>query len=199
VIQRITGWVPGSVEHSVIRVVEEGIEMEGVVLGGSHEKPFAVRYAVMAYPDGRCRGVTARAIGEPILIELLSDGKGSWRDEDGVLVRGLDGALDADLGITPVTYALTLRRLGLAIGESAELQVAGLDVVGAEIRFDVRRFTRGTEDRCRIDDLETGANTETRFRLPEWTIEVPSRGEDPATCKPACNSDQANGVTGVQN
>src|SRR5271154_5449322 len=119
IVQRIKGWLPGSVEHSVIRVVDEGIEMEGVVLGGSLEQPVAIRYSVMAYPDGRCRGVTARAIGEPILIELLADGKGGWTDDDGVLVRGLDGALDVELGITPVAYALTVRRLALTIGQSA--------------------------------------------------------------------------------
>ena len=28
------GWHPGSVEHAVIRVMDEGIELEGVVLGG---------------------------------------------------------------------------------------------------------------------------------------------------------------------
>ena len=134
-VQRITGWSPGSVEHSVIRVVEEGIEMEGVVLGGSLEEPFAIRYAVMAYPDGRCRGVTARAIGEPILIELLADGKGGWTDDDGMLIRGLDGALDVDLGISPVAHALMIRRLGLGVGESAEVSAAGIDVLGGEIRI----------------------------------------------------------------
>jgi hypothetical protein len=180
-IQRITGWLPGSVEHSVIRVVDQGIEMEGVVLGGSLEEPVAIRYSVMAYPEGRCRGVTARAIGEPILIELLADGKGGWTDDDGVLVRGLDGALDVELGITPVTHALTIRRLGLMVGESADVQVASLDVVGAEIRFDARRFTRITEDRYRVDDLESGGSTEFRVQLPAWSIEVSSLRRESVT------------------
>ena len=171
-VQRITGWMPGSVEHSVIRVVEEGIEMEGVVLGGSLEEPFAIRYAVMAYPDGRCRGVTARVIGEPILIELLADGTGGWTDDDGVLIRGLDGALDVDLGITPVAHALTIRRLALGIGESAEVSVAGIDVLGGEIRFDARQFTRLDEDHYRVHDLESGVTTELRCEPSSWAIEI---------------------------
>lgn len=54
-VQRITGWIPGSAEHSVIQVTDDGIHFEGVVLGGSLEEPFAIRYAVMADPEGRCR------------------------------------------------------------------------------------------------------------------------------------------------
>jgi hypothetical protein len=130
--------------------------MEGVVLGGSLEEPFAIRYAVMAYPDGRCRSVTARAIGDPIPIELFADGKGGWTDDDGVLIRGLDGALDVDLGITPIAHALTIRRLALRIGASAVITVAGIDVLGGEIRFDEHRYVRLGNDHHRIEDVETG-------------------------------------------
>jgi len=171
-VQRITGWMPGSVEHSIIRVVEEGVEMEGVVLGGSLEEPFAIRYAVMAYPDGRCRGVTVRAIGEPVLIELLADGKGGWTDDEGMLIRGLDGAFDVDLGISPVTHALAIRRLALEIGESADVSVAGIDVLGGEIRFDARTVTRFSEDHYRVLDLESGATTELRLEPSSWTLEI---------------------------
>ena len=171
-VQRISGWVPGSVEHSVIRVVEEGIEMEGVVLGGSLEEPFAIRYAVMAYPDGRCRGVTARAIGEPILIELLAYGTGGWTDDDGVAIRGLEGALDVDLGVTPITHALTIRRLGLKVGESSVTSVARLDVLAGEIGFAARRFTRLCDARFRVDDVDSGASTEFSCVLPTWIVEL---------------------------
>lgn len=171
VIQRIAGWMPGSVEHSVIRVVEEGIEMEGVVRGGLLEEPFAIRYAVTAHPDGRCRGITARAIGKPILIEILADGKGRWTDDD-VLIRGLDGALDVDLGITPVAHALTIRRLALGIGESAEVSVAGIDLLGGEIRFDARKFTRLGENHYRVHHLATAVATELRCEPSSWALKI---------------------------
>lgn len=171
-IQRITGWLPGSAEHSVIRVVDEGIEMEGVVLGGSLEEPFAIRYAVMAYPDGRCRGVTVRAIGDPILIELLADGSGGWTDDDGVVIRGLDGVLDVDLEITPVAHALTLRRLNLAIAASADVSVAVLDVLGGEIRFETRRFERVGEQEFRVEDAATGEGAEFQCTPSDWTMKL---------------------------
>ena len=169
--QRIAGWIPGSAEHSVIRVTDGGIELEGVVLGGTLEEPFAVRYAVMAEPDGRCRGVTARTIGSPVLVELYADGKGGWTD-DGIVIRELEGAVDVDLGISPVTHALVLRRLELAIGESADVSVAGIDVLGGEIRMDERHYARLSEEQYRVEDTETGESAELRLAASGWAIEV---------------------------
>lgn len=171
--QRITGWIPGSAEHSVITIVEEGIELEGVVLGGTPEEPFAIRYAVMAEPDGRCRGVTARTIGSPILAEIFADGMGGWRDDDGRVLRELEGALDVDLGVTPVTHALVIRRLGLAVGESADLSVAVVDILGGEIRMEARHYVRLGEERYRVEDTETGEAAEFSMTASTWAIGVP--------------------------
>jgi hypothetical protein len=170
--QRITGWIPGSAEHSVITVVEEGIELEGVVLGGTLEEPFAIRYALMAEHDGRCRGVTVRTIGSPILAEIFADGMGGWTDDDGRVLRELEGALDVDLGVTPVTHALAIQRLGLSVGESADVPVAALDILGGEIRMGGRHYVRLGEDRYRVEDAETGEAAEFRMKASDWTIEV---------------------------
>ena len=171
-VQRITGWIPGSAEHSVIRVTDDGIHFEGVVLGGSIDEPFAVRYAVMADLESRCRGVTARAIGSPLLLELFADGTGSWTDADGHVIRELDGAIDVDLGVTPVTHALTMRRLGLGIWEAAQVQVACLDVLAGEIELAERRYERVGEDRFRIEESATGAGRECRADDARWSMHV---------------------------
>jgi len=171
-VQRITGWIAGSAEHSVIRVTDEGIHFEGVVLGGSMNEPFAVRYAVMADSDGRCRGVTARAIGSPVLLELFADGNGGWTDADGHVIRELDGAIDIDLGITPVTHALTMRRLGLGIWEAAQVQVACFDVLAGEIELAQRRYERVGTDRFRVEESATGAGREYRTDNECWSVHV---------------------------
>ena len=132
-------------------------DFEGVVLGGSLEEPFAIRYAVMADPEGRCRGVTARALGHPILLELFADGKGGWTDADGQVIRELEGAIDVDLGITPVTHALAMRRLGLAMWKPVEVPVACLDVLAGEIELADRRYKRVGADRFRVEESATGA------------------------------------------
>ena len=45
---------------------------------------------------------------------------------DGVLVPELAGTLDVDLGFTPATNTLPIRRLALAVGESAPVRSAWL-------------------------------------------------------------------------
>jgi hypothetical protein len=171
-VQRISGWIPGSAEHSVIRVTDDGIELEGVVLGGSLEEPFAIRYAVMADTEGRCRGVTARTIGNPVVLELFADGKGGWTDADGQVIRELEGAIDIDLGVTPVTHALTMRRLGLDMWKAAEVSVACLDVLAGEIELAERRYKRVGADRFRVEESATGAGRECRTNEANWALEV---------------------------
>jgi hypothetical protein len=64
--------------------------------------------------------------------------------------------VDVDLSFTPATNTLPIRRLGLAVGEEAEIAVAWL--VWPELRFERarQRYTRLAEDRYRYtqDDFE---------------------------------------------
>ena len=170
-VRRILGWMPGSVEQIVIRVTEEGVHVEGVVLGGTLEEPYAIRYAVMTDQEGRCRGVTARAIGSPLVLEFYGDGRGGWTDSDGNVLRELDGAIDLDLGITPVTHVLAVRRLALGVGDTANVTVACLDVLAGEIRSAEHRYARVSDDQYHVAESETGASERCRLDVEEWTLE----------------------------
>ena len=61
--------------------------------------------------------------GDRIRIALAADGAGRWWRDD-VPVRELDGALDVDLGFTPATNTLPIRRLALDVDESAAVRSA---------------------------------------------------------------------------
>jgi hypothetical protein len=52
--------------------------------------------------------------------------------------------VDLDLGFTPATNLLQLRRLTLALGETAELSVAWLDVPSGELAVLAQRYERRT-------------------------------------------------------
>ena len=170
-VRRILGWMPGSVEQAVIRVTEEGVHVEGVVLGGSLEEPFAIRYAVMTDAEGRCRGVTTRAMGSPDVLEFYGDGRGGWTDAVGTVIREFDGAIDVDIGITPVMSMLAARRLALAVGASASFTVACLDTRAATIRAAEHRYGRLSEDQYHIEQSETGASERCQLDVEEWTFE----------------------------
>lgn len=53
-------------------------------------------------------------------LEMEHDGDGGWT-VDGVRRPALDGCLDVDLGVSPSTNTLPIRRLRLGVGEEANL------------------------------------------------------------------------------
>jgi hypothetical protein len=69
-----------------------------------------------------------------IRFEFAADGAGNW-ERNGVVVPAVAGALDIDLGFTPATNTLPIRRLALEVGASAPVQSAWL-------RFPELRFER---------------------------------------------------------
>jgi hypothetical protein len=91
-----------------------GAVLEGTVLLPLAGAPAQVRYRVEA--DERWVTRLARVeVGERVLL-LEHDGAGRWL-LGGVPRPDLEGCLDVDLGVTPSTNTLPIRRLGDAGGE----------------------------------------------------------------------------------
>jgi uncharacterized protein len=60
-------------------------------------------------------------------LEIVRHGLGQW-SVNGAAVFGLEETVDLDLGFTPATNTLAIRRLDLRVGESADDLAAWLDV-----------------------------------------------------------------------
>ena len=86
-----------------------------------------LRYAIECDPAWRTRSavIEGQANGSPVRFALSADGAGHWTS-DGVALPHLAEALDVDLGFTPATNTLPIRRLGLAVGQSAPVRSAWL-------------------------------------------------------------------------
>ncbi|MGE0799409.1 MAG: putative glycolipid-binding domain-containing protein [Lautropia sp.] len=65
------------------------------------------------------------ANGVPVRFALAASGAGEWM-RDGSPVPALAGALDVDLGFTPATNLLPIRRLALPVGAAAPVRSAWL-------------------------------------------------------------------------
>lgn len=86
---------------------------------------WGVRYAIELGPGWATRSariVSLSAAGERELA-LAADGAGSWL-VDGSEAPHLAGCLDVDLEASAFTNTFPVRRLGLAVGESAEAPAA---------------------------------------------------------------------------
>src|SRR5690606_17693860 len=69
--------------------------------------------------------VTGAADGAPIQFDFTADGHGIWR-LNGAPLAEVAGALDIDLGFTPATNLLPIRRLELNVGEETDVRTAWL-------------------------------------------------------------------------
>ena len=116
-------WDGQGLEQCHFSETAEGAILEGVVIG-TREGRYGAHYVVRT--DARCHTLEARVTyaGGPSL-EIEADGAGQWRDRlSGEPLPSLDGCLDVDIGVTPATNTLPIRRLKLAPRESAEIEVA---------------------------------------------------------------------------
>ena len=95
-----------------------------IIEGSSRAGDLATRYRVRAAVSGETRRCRIDSRERRILIER--DRTGRWT-QDGAEVPEVAGAVDVDLGFTPATNTLPIRRLGLAVGEEAKVTAAWLD------------------------------------------------------------------------
>ena len=90
---------------------------------------------------------------------LRADGRGRWfagRRE----LHWAQGLLDVDLGVTPSTNTLPIRRLRLSVGEAAELTAVWVRFPSLEVRPLAQRYTRLGPSTYRYQSLVDG---EVRF------------------------------------
>jgi len=116
-----------------------------------------LRYTIDCDPHWRTRAavIEGEAGGNPIRFALAADGAGHWT-RDGAPVPALDGALDVDLGFTPATNTLPIRRLALAVGERASVRSAWLRFPELRLEPLEQTYTREAAQRFRYRALVDG-------------------------------------------
>jgi uncharacterized protein len=156
-----------SSEHASLVEHESGHRFHGFVVLPLEGVPCHIAYDVVVDRHWESRAATA-TVTTPSSVRrmaLTSDLRGHWQ-LDGHPAHDLDGCTDVDLGWTPATNTVPIRRLGLAVGESAEITAAWvrfpeLDVLAAEQEYtrlaaDRWRYRSGDFERELVTDATTG-------------------------------------------
>jgi uncharacterized protein len=149
-------WQPNlgeGAEEFSFRATDRGYEARGDVVATLEGVPLDASYLVEADLAWRTRRVRVAVKGGGTL-EILSDGVGHWRHADGAALPELDGCLDPDISMTPFTNTVAIRRLGLQVGEAAEIKVAYILVPELSLRAAPQRYTRLAERLWRFDGLD---------------------------------------------
>ncbi len=136
-----------------------------------------LRYAIECDEQWRTRSavITGDAGGHPVGLRLDADGQGHWT-RNGVGVRFLDGALDVDLGFTPSTNTLPIRRLALLVGNSARVRTAWFRFPELRLESLEQTYTREAERIYRYEALVDGEPFTARLETDGFGIVVRYEG-----------------------
>ena len=144
-------------EEARIQRTTSGWNLSGVVDAVDAGVAALFHYQIQCDLEWRTRSavVQGEAGGSLIRFALTADGMGNWAS-DTMPLSHLSGALDVDLGFSPATNTLTIRRLDLAEGESASVRAAWLRF--PELRFEPleQSYTRVSELTFRYSALADG-------------------------------------------
>jgi uncharacterized protein len=124
-------------EHCTLTVRGGGLSLIGTVLGSEDGLPIRVEYRVLADGAGLTSAVHVRDLRgfDQRTLTVERSTKGAWT-VNGAATSALKGCTDIDLGISPSTNTLPVRRLRLGVGATATIKAAWvrfpeLDVVKA--------------------------------------------------------------------
>ena len=127
-------WRPldgAGVEHCTLRKLAKGVRLEGHVistadgLGGT--VPLHVHYIVDTDSVWRTRAVSISqhygTVQTTLRLDVINH---RWWTAEGVEIPQLHWLIDVDLGVTPATNTLPIRRLALNVGQRADVTAAWL-------------------------------------------------------------------------
>jgi len=131
--------------------------LAGTVVAAPDGAPIAARYRVRCDAGWRTHAVRiAVTVGlSERSLRLDVDGHGVWQ-RDGRVVPERDGCVDVDLGITPATNTLPIRRLDRAIGETRQIVAAWVRFPDLTITPSAQRYTRLDARRYRYESGDGG-------------------------------------------
>src|SRR5262249_11187211 len=137
-----------SLEYFSLGRSESGWFLSGTVVAATDDQwPMLVRYRVECNEAWETHAVeVAQSVaGNERTLGLTVNSERRWL-ANGHEVEALRGCIDVDLGVTPATNTLPIRRLGLRPGESVTIEAAW-------VRFPALEIVRAAQGYVRSSDL----------------------------------------------
>jgi hypothetical protein len=153
----------GNGEHGLEHLLLDDGSADGLVIALDEDRrPFRLGYRLTW--DASWRLTDARLVvttqDETRTLQLESDGKGHWRDDEAHALPQLDGCIDIDIWPTPFTNTLPLRRDPMAVGERRVLVVAWVAAPELSVRPARQAYTRLADRRYRFESLDSDFSAE---------------------------------------
>lgn len=166
VTRRRLVWIPqdeSGIEDVRITHLGNSVTFNSMVIRLWQGLPLRVSYELVCDADWRVREIQMAAESEETgshALHLLADGAGDWQDATGGPIPELQGCIDVDFMLTPLTNTLPIRRLALTPGESREISVVYIAAPDLALSRFPQRYTRLEDDdsrqRYRYESLVSG-------------------------------------------
>jgi hypothetical protein len=134
--------------HDSCRLTQtgDGWELRGTAVFVDHAGPAHISYLVNCGRDWKCRAATLQGwiAHQQWDLEITRAANGEWQVND-ESYGALNDVVDLDLGFTPATNLLHLRRHQLEIGEAADIPVAWIDLPQATLTYLPQRYERRSQ------------------------------------------------------
>ena len=134
-------------ELCTLAVRATGLSLVGTVIGAEESAPIRVEYRVLTDGSGNTTAVHVRDLRgfTQRTLSLERSSKGAWT-VDGSAARKLKGCADVDLGISPSTNTLPIRRLRIGVGASKTIKAAW-------VRFPELTVVKADQTYTRIEEF----------------------------------------------
>ena len=134
-------------EQCTVTIRSTGLSLVGTIIGAEEGQPIRIEYQVQVDGEGMTTAAHVRDLRgfDTRTMALERDAKGGWTI-DGTVVKSLKGCTDVDLGCSPSTNTLPIRRLRLAVGASHTIKAAW-------IVFPALTVVEGTQTYTRLDEF----------------------------------------------
>ena len=138
-----------SLERCIVTPRNHGIEFDGLILQAHKEVAYVVRYRIRVDEAWTTREVELELEnGGSRTLSLMRNAAGHWW-RDGQRLNRFDDCVDVDLEWSPSTNTLPIRRLDLAIGQTAPVTAAWIQLPFLEIQRLDQSYERLAVDRYR--------------------------------------------------
>lgn len=149
-------------EYARLRSGESGGVADGTIVGLAAGGPVRIRYEITCDSRWHARNVSVELLttGRE-LLSMSADDDGTWKRVDGgVLEQPIFRCFDVAIPLSPMSAALTIRRLALEPRQAAIVNAAAVDPHTLEVRLVEHRYTcldAGADERLyRFENFDSG-------------------------------------------
>ena len=145
-----------SFENCVVTSAPDGFGVAGRIIAAQDGAPLGVTYDIRCDHGWSARAVAIEQTSGDAARRLRLDRDGAGWVVDGVPDARLDECAEPDLGLTPSTNALAIRRLKLEIGQTAEITCAWVKFPALSVEPSVQRYERLAAREFRYTNVASG-------------------------------------------